>query len=151
MSSHPFRIARSRTGLGMFATEAIPKNRRIVEYTGTKLRNDFVEKMPGRPRYLYDLNSRYTIDGSPRSNLGRYANHSCRPNAEIIEYRGRVWVKSKRAIQPGEEVTYNYGKAYFDEFIGKNCRCAKCEGSRAPQKYVAERVRSESKRQQKRK
>ena len=143
MPSHPFRIARSSTGLGVFATERIPRNRRIVEYTGVKLPNKEVEEMPGRPRYLYDLNSRYTLDGSPRSNLGRYANHSCRPNAEIIEYRGRVWVKSKRAIEPGEEITYDYGRAYFKEFIGENCKCVRCEARRAKEapRYAAERIK----------
>jgi SET domain-containing protein len=79
----PFRIGRSRTGLGLFATEPIRKRARIVEYKGRKLPNDQAEKLEARGnRYLYEINSRWTIDGSTRGNLGRYANHSCRPNAE---------------------------------------------------------------------
>lgn len=132
MSKHPFRIGRSKTGLGMFATEHIPKNTRIFEYTGRIITNEAADRMPGKPRYLYDLNKKFTLDGSPRSNLGRYANHSCRPNAVDYTYRGRVYVKSLRAIEPGEEITYDYGKIYFNAFIGKqNCLCPKCVERRA--------------------
>lgn len=126
-SKQPFRIGRSKTGLGMFATERIPKNTRIFEYTGRIITNEAADRMPGKPRYLYDLNKKFTLDGSPRSNIGRYANHSCRPNAVDYTYRGRVYVKSLRAIEPGEEITYDYGKIYFNAFIGKeNCLCPKC-------------------------
>lgn len=131
MTSRPFRIGRSKTGLGMFATQRIPKNTRIFEYTGRIITNEAADRLPGKPRYLYDLNKKFTLDGSPRSNLGRYANHSCRPNAVDYTYRGRVYVKSLRAIEPGEEITYDYGKIYFNAFIGKqNCLCVKCVARR---------------------
>lgn len=131
-SAQPFRIGRSKTGLGMFATERIPKNTRIFEYTGRIITNEAAEKLRGKPRYLYDLNKRFTLDGSPRSNIGRYANHSCRPNAKDYIHHGRVYVKSLRAIEPGEEITYDYGKEYFREFIGpESCLCPKCTARRA--------------------
>ena len=150
MSVKPFRIGRSKTGLGMFATERIPKNTRIFEYTGRIITNAAAEKIPGKPRYLYDLNKKFTLDGSPRSNLGRYANHSCRPNAVDYTYRGRVYVKSLRAIEPGEEITYDYGKIYFNAFIGKqNCLCVKCvarrerEAAKKPNRAAAAARRAE--------
>ena len=52
MSVKSFRIGRSKTGLGMFATERIPKNTRIFEYTGRIITNEAAEKIPGKPRYL---------------------------------------------------------------------------------------------------
>jgi SET domain-containing protein len=132
MSSKPFRIGRSTTGLGLFATEVIPKGVRIFEYTGKIITNAEADAMPGKPRYLYDLSKTHTLDGSPRSNIGRYANHSCKPNGFIYIYGGRIFVKSLREIQPGEEITYDYGKEYFDAFIGKDkCLCAKCTARRA--------------------
>jgi SET domain-containing protein len=152
MSSRPFRIARSKTGLGMFATERIPKNTRIFEYTGRIITNEAADRLPGKPRYLYDLNKKFTLDGSPRSNLGRYANHSCRPNAVDYSYRGRVYVKSLRVIEPGEEITYDYGKIYFNAFIGKeNCLCVKCiarrekEAASIPKRAAAASIRAEKK------
>ncbi len=154
MSQHTFRIARSKTGLGMFATQRIPKNTRIFEYTGRIITNEAADRLPGKPRYLYDLNKKFTLDGSPRSNLGRYANHSCRPNAVDYSYRGRVYVKSLRVIEPGEEITYDYGKIYFNAFIGKeNCLCVKCvarrekEAGQKPRRAAASaRVDKKSKR-----
>jgi SET domain-containing protein len=132
MSSKPFRVGRSTTGLGLFATEVIPKGVRIFEYTGKIITNAEADAMPGRPRYLYDLSKTHTLDGSPRSNVGRYANHCCKPNGVIYIYGGRIFVKSLREIQPGEEITYDYGKEYFDAFIGKDrCLCVKCTARRA--------------------
>ena len=110
----------------------IPKGVRIFEYTGKIITNAEADAMPGRPRYLYDLSKTHTLDGSPRSNVGRYANHSCKPNGVIYIYGGRIFVKSLREIQPGEEITYDYGKEYFDAFIGKDrCLCVKCTARRA--------------------
>jgi uncharacterized protein len=78
-----FRIGRSRTGLGLFATAPIKKGAFIVEYKGLKLTTEQADRLEGRGnRYLYEINSRWTIDGTSRKNLGHYANHSCRPNAE---------------------------------------------------------------------
>src|SRR6267378_4192934 len=74
----PFRIGRSRTGLGLFATEPIKKLTFIAEYKGRRLNNEEAEELEARGnRYLYEINSRWTIDGSTRKNIARYANHSC--------------------------------------------------------------------------
>jgi hypothetical protein len=41
--------------------------------------------------------------------------------------KGRIVFKALCAIEPGEEITYNYGREYFDYFIKNGgCRCAKC-------------------------
>jgi uncharacterized protein len=70
-----FRVARSRTGLGLFATAPIKKGAFIVEYRGRKLTTKQADKLEARGnRYLYEINSRWTIDGTSRKNLGRYAN-----------------------------------------------------------------------------
>jgi len=123
----PFRVGRSRTGLGLFATRTIEKGEFIVEYDGPRITNAEVEER-SNTRYLFTVNSRWTIDGSPRWNRARYANHSCRPNAEAVQVRGRIHIKARKRILPGDEITYNYGKSYFDTFIApKGCRCAKCD------------------------
>ena len=118
-------IKRTNTGLGLFAVKPIAKGKRIIEYTGPRIPNEEVDKRTGR--YFFGVNSRWTIDGSPRSNIARYINHSCRPNAEAIISGGRVWIWSRKAIKAGEEIAYDYGKEYFDDIIKPmGCRCEKC-------------------------
>jgi hypothetical protein len=82
---------------------------------------------------MFEINSRWTIDGSSRWNRARYVNHSCRPNVEAIERRGgKIVYIARRRIQPDEEITVDYGKDYFAAFIGKSrCQCDKCRERRA--------------------
>jgi SET domain-containing protein len=88
-------------------------------------------------KYLYEVNNRWTIDGSSRRNVARYANHSCRPNAESDVTRQRkVIIRAIRNIKPGDEITYDYGTDYFDLIIKPiGCKCVKCtekRGRRTP-------------------
>ncbi len=127
-----FRIGRSLTGLGLFATGPIEKKTLIVEYKGPRLDNEASGKLEARgSRYLYEVNSRWTIDGSGRKNLGRYANHSCRPNSEAHQTKGKVFIRALRTIKPGEEITWNYGRDYFLNVITPSgCKCIKCREKR---------------------
>jgi SET domain-containing protein len=127
-----FRIGRSRTGFGLFATDVINKKKFIVEYKGRRLNNEQAEKLEARGnRYLYEINSRWTIDGTTRRNLGRYANHSCRPNAESHRLNGKVILRAIKTIRPGDEITYNYGSDYFKNVItASGCKCVKCREKR---------------------
>lgn len=120
-----YAVKRTRTGLGLVATTLIPAQTRIIEYTGPLIPNKEVERRRGK--YFFALNSKWAVDGSPRSNFARYINHSCEPNAEALVDNRRIWIWSKRDIQPGEEITYDYGKEYFDDQIKpKGCKCVKC-------------------------
>ncbi len=128
----PFRVGRSRTGLGLFATERIKKRTFIVEYKGPWLTTEEADKLEARgSRYLYEINSRWTIDGSSRMNIGRYANHSCRPNAESHRLNGKVVLRAIKTINAGDEITYNYGRDYFLNVITPGaCKCVKCREKR---------------------
>jgi hypothetical protein len=128
----PFRVGRSRTGLGLFATAPIKKRARIAEYKGRRLANPEAERLEARGnRYLYELNSRWTIDGTTRRNVARYANHSCRPNAESYQVRHRVFLRAIKNIKPGDEITYDYGTDYYRNVITPSgCKCVKCREKR---------------------
>jgi len=121
-----YRVGRARTGLGLFATMPIPKGMWLLEYTGPLVTNAEAERREYHgARYLFEINSRWTIDGSPRTNIARYANHSCRPNMEA-EIKGKsVLLRTIRRIQPGDELTYNYGREYRELYIPV-CKCAGC-------------------------
>jgi uncharacterized protein len=118
-------VRRSRTGLGLFAETAIPKGACVIEYIGVPLSKEEEDK--SRSKYLFEINTRKTIDGAPRWNTARYINHSCRPNCEPNIHKGRVYIHARRTIKPGEELNYDYGKAYFDQFLKDVCACPKCK------------------------
>jgi uncharacterized protein len=128
MLRKPYRVGRSRTGLGLFATTTIEKGAFIIEYQGRRIANAQAKRLEARgSRYMYELDSRWTVDGSTRRNIARYANHSCHPNAESDVVRGKVILRAIKRIPPGEEITYDYGEEYFDLFLRTvGCKCAKC-------------------------
>ncbi len=119
-----FKVFRSKAGFGLRALRPFRKGEQVIEYIGIKRKNADVEE--NTTKYLFDLDNGYTIDGSPRWNIARYINHSCVPNAESDVVRGRVFISAIKPIAAGDEITYDYGKEYFDEFITKEkCLCPK--------------------------
>lgn len=121
----PFRVGRSKTGLGLFAVEPIKKGTFIIEYWGRRIPTKITDEL--ETKYLFEINSRWTVDGSTRRNIARYINHSCRPNAESDIKKGAILISAIKNIKPGDEITYNYGKGYFDTFIKpKGCKCSSC-------------------------
>jgi len=140
-SSRPFRVGRSRSGLGLFATALIPKGRFILRYTGPKLTNAQADRVENQ--YLFELNNRWTIDGKGRGNIARYINHSCRPNAEVYFVGHRIKIRARRTIKPGEEIGYDYGRDHFDAYIKPHeCQCEKCREKRAEARAAARKRRA---------
>jgi SET domain-containing protein len=77
------------------------------------------------------------IDAGVRGNAARWINHSCAPNCKSYEDDdGRVYIEARRAIAPGEELTYDY-RLSFDGRITRKiraeyaCRCGskRCRGT----------------------
>src|ERR1700748_2504310 len=136
----PYRVGRSKTGLGLFATKPIKKGSRIIRYFGPlldskKKKDDEIEN-----KYLFELTNRWTIDGSVRSNVARYINHACRPNAEsdVRPRKRRVFIRAIKNIEPGEEINYDYGTDYFKAYLKPiGCKCESCEKKRKKQRAEA--------------
>jgi SET domain-containing protein len=128
-AQYKLRVGRSKTGLGLFAMEPIPKGKRIIEYVGRVLVGEPDDATNGL--YIFNINKKTDVDGAPRFNTARYINHSCKPNAESTTQKDHIWIKSTKNIMLGEEIFYDYGKEYFNEYIKpKGCRCVKCEEKR---------------------
>lgn len=120
---------------GLFAKRDIKKGEYIIQYKGEKITKKESERRAieiekrGRKNgtgrvFIFELNSRYDIDGSHRGNTARYINHSCEPNCESIQDGQEIWVQATRDIAEGEELTYDYGYAY-DNFRDHPCLCGK--------------------------
>ncbi len=121
-----FSIFKSKAGFGLKTKKPLKKGDFIIEYVGIKKKNAEVEE--DTTKYLFELDKKYTIDGSPRWNIARYINHSCAPNAEVEISAGHIDIMAIKNIEAGEEITYDYGKEYFDEFIKPvGCICTKCQ------------------------
>jgi hypothetical protein len=129
----PFRVGRSRTGLGLFATHDIKKGSKIIRYTGrmldcSKKKDDAIEN-----KYLFQITNRWTIDGSLRTNVARYINHACRPNSEsdVSKRKRRVIIRAIKNIKAGDEINYDYGDEYFKSYLKPiGCKCDHCEKKR---------------------
>jgi hypothetical protein len=153
-SNKPYRVGRSRTGLGLFATKPIKKGTKIVRYFGPlldsrKKKDDAVEN-----KYLFELSGRWTIDGSVRENIARYINHACKPNAEsdVRPRKRKVFIRAIKNISPGEEINYDYGTDYFKAYLKPvGCKCAACEKKRKKKRAEAraERLRLKAKAERK--
>ncbi len=115
----------------MFAQERIPKNRKVIEYTGERIsrreakrRSDSAEHV-----YLFTVDNYWCKDGAVGGSGAEYINHSCEPNLRVVVTKGHILYYSIGEIGPGEELTvdYNFGKHVEKHF----CRCgaANCRGT----------------------
>jgi uncharacterized protein len=121
------KVQRSTAGLGLFALEPIRPGQLVIEYTGERISDEEANRRGGQ--YLFIVTDQLVIDGKGRQNVARYINHACRPNAEAEhdEDEDRIYIRAKKTIKPGEEITYHYGRDFFKRIIApKGCRCATC-------------------------
>jgi SET domain-containing protein len=124
-SRHPlvsFRKSKIQ-GTGGFAKVDMRLGKRIVEYQGPRISQAEAQALLAQGNaYLFTLDEEVAIDGWVRWNTARFINHSCEPNCESRIVRGRVWLYALRAIQAGEELTYDYGYS-LEDAEANPCRC----------------------------
>jgi hypothetical protein len=127
-------------GRGLYARRPIPAGTRVIEYLGERItkaealrREDqrLARLAAGKEGcvYIFELNKRHDIDGDVPYNEARLINHSCGPNCEPRNFRGRIWIVARRDIAAGEELNFDYGFGY-SEWRDHPCRCGapKCVG-----------------------
>jgi len=132
-------------GLGLFARVPIRKGAFIARYSGRKIDTDKSDELNNK--YMFEINTRWTIDGSSRRNIARYINHSCRPNAEPYFVKHVIKIRALRNIKAEEEITYNYGRGYFDCFIKSvGCKCIACLRKRAKERAERRKARQKKRR-----
>jgi len=130
-------------GRGVFAGRTIRKGTQIIEYRGERISMREAERRPDSDpdnpyhTFLFELNDGKVIDAAVRGNAARWINHSCAPNCITFEDdNGRVFIEARRAIKPGEELSYDYrlivdGRMSKKERESYACRCGKrsCRGT----------------------
>jgi uncharacterized protein len=123
------RIVRRRSkvhGYGVFAAQAINKNRRIIDYAGELIPTSTSARREAR--YLDDgciwvfrVNRRWSRDAAVGGNIARFINHSCTPNCWFQVVGTTIWIRAARFINAGEELTYDYATV-GDHTIPCRCR-----------------------------
>src|ERR1700726_953474 len=141
--SPPIEVRDSEVhGKGVLAARQIKKGERIIEYLGERVSHDEADRRYESKEendshtFLFIVDSKTVIDAGTAGNDARFFNHSCDPNCESVVAKRRVFIEALRAIEPGEEMTYDY-QIYRDHDDPENidevfaCRCgfANCRGT----------------------
>ena len=114
---------------GCYTTHPIRKGTLIVEYVGERLTNEQADDLYDEfeNTYLFGLDGgKCIIDGF---GVAAFVNHSCHPNCETDQIRGKMWIIALRDIVPGEELTYDYNLYDGDDDAPCRCGAARCRGS----------------------
>ena len=112
---------------GLYASKNIKPGEKVIEYVGKLITKKETEENPkfdnGKAIYLFNLNNRYDLDGDFTYNTARLINHSCNPNCEIESKGLKLWISSIRDIKKNEELSYDYGFSFDENYKEFPCKC----------------------------
>ena len=112
---------------GLYAARNIKAGTKIIYYKGKIITKKETEKNPKfdneKAIYLFNLNNRYDLDGDFNYNTARLINHSCNPNCEVAGKGLKLWIFALRDIDKNEELSYDYGFGYDENYKDYVCKC----------------------------
>ena len=141
----PRRLQVRRSGVhgkGVFALQPLKKGEVVIEYKGEVI--DWPEALRRHPHdpsdpnhtFYFHIDEQHVIDAKVGGNAARWINHACDPNCEADEVDGRIFIKARRAIKPGEELFYDYGLIIEERYtpalkkqFACHCGSPKCRGT----------------------
>ncbi|XP_063229092.1 histone-lysine N-methyltransferase SETMAR [Bacillus rossius redtenbacheri] len=144
-------------GLGLQTNSKIPIGGFICEYAGEVIGEEEARRRAQRTtsrqmNYIFVLKEHLSggtviktcVDPTMIGNIGRYINHSCRPNAAVVPVRvdcpvPRLGIFAVRDIEAGEEITFDYGGEVGDSKPGPAtsvCRTPCCCSAESCRKYL---------------
>ena len=117
-------------GLGVFAAEAIPERRKIGELRGEAISvREARRRAKGRERiHIVEVSTTRAVDATDSKDALRNINHGCAPNAQLRIRQGRVEFYALRDIEPGEELTCDYGESHHEGRLTCRCGAPNCAG-----------------------
>ena len=123
-----YKIKKSKIdNQGVYAAENIKSGTIIIYYKGKIITKMETERNPkydnDKAIYLFNLNSRYDLDGDFKHNTARLINHSCEPNCEVAGKGLKLWIFALRNIKKNEELSYDYGFGYDEDYKQFPCKC----------------------------
>ena len=112
---------------GLYASKNIKPGEKVIDYVGKLITKKETEENPkfnnGKAIYLFNLNNRYDLDGDFVYNVARLINHSCNPNCEVESKGLKLWISSIRDIKKNEELSYDYGFSFDENYKEFPCKC----------------------------
>eukprot|EP00962_Isochrysis_galbana_P046297 scaffold18597_cov100-Isochrysis_galbana.AAC.3 len=118
-------------GMGLFAAATIPAGAFLFEYTGDRLtEGEYYERYPtGQGRYVAEVATLgapmyidgATADGGVAPGWARWMNSQPEAECNVRKrkqrfgpMRGRMFLYAACAVEPGDELTFDYGRSYWD-------------------------------------
>ncbi|HSL89591.1 MAG TPA: SET domain-containing protein [Ignavibacteriaceae bacterium] len=112
-------------GNGIFTSIYIPAHTRILKISGEVITGNECERREEEENnvYIFWNGDDCYIDTALTDKI-KYINHRCDYNCDVVEGEDNsLYLISSRDIQPGEELTIDYG---YDE-IYNYCSCVSCD------------------------
>ena len=122
-------------GRGVYATRAIMKDEKVIEYVGelidkqesehrANVQAERAEKHGDAAVYIFTIDDDHDLDGNLPWNTARLNNHSCDPNCEAWIEDARIFIHALCDIKKGEELSFDYGFD-VDTWEEHPCLCGK--------------------------
>ena len=112
---------------GLCASKDIKPGIKVIEYIGKLITKKEAQQNSkfdnSKDIYLFNINEKYDLDGDFKWNTARLINHSCNPNCEVEGEGLKLWISSIREIKKDEELTYDYGFGYDQDYKQFPCKC----------------------------
>jgi len=115
-------------GHGMFAIELVDEGELLVVWGGELRTEDQIAGLQdGRNCHGLQVDDGVYLWSIRDGDAGDYVNHSCNPNAWVS---GQISLLARRAIQAGEEITFDYATTDASDYDTFECHCGNplCRG-----------------------
>jgi SET domain-containing protein len=108
-------------GLGVFAIEHIPAGTTVAAFGGIVVEGAELRALgDGVCHHALQIDEDLFLASVPPFDPADYVNHSCDPNCGIV---GSVLMVTRRAVEPGEELCFDYAMTDSDDYDEFECRC----------------------------
>ena len=111
--------------------EAVPAGTRLGLLTGESITVAEARRRAQESQrlMLVELSPARAIDASRSQDAMRFTNHSCSPNALIQVEDGEISFFALRDLEPGDEITVDYGLTHHEGRLACRCGAPGCRGS----------------------
>jgi SET domain-containing protein len=115
------RLAPEKGGYAVFAVKPLVKNELLAVWGGQVLTLEQVLALPREEQgHTIQIHEELYLAPMGMEDPADYINHSCNPNAGVS---GQISLVAMRAIEAGEEITFDYAMADSSSFDEFECSC----------------------------